>query len=183
MEGYFRAGIYAELEGIDYFTAMQRVHRKTVSSFKEPNTGNVYIYWSDVNSGPSIPKGFISIEKFRLGHGLGRSRVNRWIKKGLISESDIFKRTTRTGLEFIYIREDTEIPSEEKIPEGYLTAKEWGDKNGVVLQNVRNYIHFNKIHVMRHGGHVYIPENEPVPLDLRKYRKGGHIHDNEVGVG
>ena len=106
MEGYFRADEYAKLEGIPYMTAMKRVNRNRVDFFKEPRTGNVYIYWSEESK--LIPDDFIPLQIFAKNMHASSTRVYRWIRDGRINESNIYKKYVGRKLHY-YIKKDAAL--------------------------------------------------------------------------
>lgn len=169
MEGFFRAREYAILENIDYNTAMQRVHRNDVLSFKEPRSGFVYIYWTDENS--IVPENYISINDYAHNHNAGRDAVLRRIREGRIKQEDLFIRVRGVGKrKEIFINKDASFilytPTERvemNRPEGYLSIRTWCEKNNVSINNARQMVLKKRINCIRHNDHVYIPENEPIP--------------------
>jgi hypothetical protein len=174
MEGYFPIEQYCRITGCSKDTAHHRVIRGTVESFRNSN-GRYFLYYNDEVD--PVPEGFVHYVEYAKIHNINQDSVRRTVKNGLFNEGDIkrIRYMTPQGAHHIqvYIRSDAEYPNTqlrinrrttEKVmnelrPEGYLTVKEFAEREGMTIAYLYNRIYGGWITGAKQvEGHWYIPE-------------------------
>ena len=168
MEGYFKVSTYAKLCGISQDTAWHRVLRGSVESFVRKD-GLRWVYYKS-EAKPKVPDGYIPLPQYLEKIGICRMTAYRRIKMGHLREPDILN-VGHGRIARWYIRQDYKWPKTISTPRGkvaelynnkpagYLTIKEWCQKNHMNLSTTRVYARAGRIECIRTGGHVYIPND------------------------
>lgn len=174
MEGYFPIEQYCRITGCSKDTAHHRAIRGTVESFKD-TYGRHFLYYNDEVD--PVPEGFVHITEYAKAHNIHRDSVRRTVKNGMFNKDDVkyIRFMTPMGTHYIqvYIRSDAEYHNTkprinrrttEKVmnefrPEGYLTVKEFAQREGITTMYVYNRIYGGWITGAKQvEGHWYIPE-------------------------
>lgn len=110
---------------------------------------------------------YLTVTDYAEKHGRPVSQIRQYIKRGLIK--DIAKKTPNGHW---LIQKDAKCP--ETQPEGYISAQEYAEKHGRVVQQIKQYLKEGRIEgAMRFGNHRkwLIPEDAPYPEPLVDWRK------------
>ena len=183
MEGYFPIHQYCRITGISKDTAHHRAIRGTVEAFKNKED-RWFLYFCD-ESDP-IPEGFIHYTEYAKSIGIRPETVwNVARKYKLFPEDDyiVARYMTPQGAHRItlYIRKGIEYPnSKDNVnkreafklmnslrPKGYLTVKEFCEREHCSKYYVYNRLTHKKIQGINVSGHWFI--DEKVMLNKRSY--------------
>lgn len=127
-----------------------------------------------------LEQNYITLKEYGKTHGISNSTLYGRIRKGIIPENVLVKKGKGSGC--IYIQKDYVTPTHrlvstktiglyQKRPDGYLTVKDWADKNRVPCNTVRAYMRNGRIPSIRVGGYCYIPSDFVFVYKCRKKNK------------
>ncbi len=184
MKGYFPIEQYCRITGCSKDTAHHRAIRGTVESFRNSN-GRYFLYYN--NESDPIPEGFVHITEYAKAHNVHTNSVRKAVKNNVFNKDDVkcIRIMSPKGCHYnqIYIRKDAEYPNESKIksrrttdkvmnkfrPEGYLTVKEFAQREGMTTIYLYNRIYGGWITGAKQvEGHWYIPEKTTFKMRRRR---------------
>ena len=172
IEGYFPIRVYCELAKVSKDTAYHRTSRKTVPFFVD-EYGKMYIYYS-TGQNVTVPDNFVTLKEYAKVHNLKFGTLRQLINRGNVKQEDIFRIThIGGGRSSVYIRKNAVINYKiiygktaelyDNKPSGYLTIKEWSEKNNIGYSAARAMVYYKKIPIKRVGANIYIRDDVPVP--------------------
>lgn len=176
IKGYFPVSMYAKMNGISTDTAWHRVLREGVESIIGKD-GERYVYYEKHTK---LEQNYITLKEYGKTHGISNSALYGRIRKGIIPENVLVKKGKGSGC--IYIQKDYVTPTRrlvspktiglyQKRPDGYMTVKDWADKNQVSYNTARVYMRDGRIPSIRVGGYRYIPSDFVFVYKCRKKNK------------
>lgn len=195
IDGYLTLGEYCEKYDITYQAMRIRIYRNSRSLPEILRIGRAIFIKDEPQLCNKMGRPYGS-RNAPAEHIDGYLTVKEYSEKYEIKVNTIQQRLCRGTVDGAllihgryYLRDVGKDMNKTPIPLGYISVRQWAEKNGIDVFLVRSWITRNTIEYIQIDGRNYIKENEPIPERKHgpKYTKAGYLTVKEYaekhGVG